>query len=924
MNTIVPGEDINMLTHTRSTTLRALWLAATFALAGCGGGGGSEDTSTPAPVPAPVPAPAPTTAYSLSGTISIAQTAAVDSDLNDINQSPYVFNDRPDLAQALTTPVLLNGTVNVKGTGPAGNNLVSGDADDYFRVNLVAGQVVELEFATDPTQSDVDLYLWSADGLRILGASYGTDSRFECVQVTTSGTYNVNVYAYKGASIYNLRVGAPGSGSACAERTAAATFNPGELMALARPVGGGTTAQTLAATRTLQQAAGIRSVGADQPGPHLLQLPSGAQARARGLAVLAGQAPADRSRALSANTSADTTTDTEPPEVLALKYAKRLRASGAYTYVQPNWVMQPTALLGNFPPNDRGYSYQRWHYEQINLPAAMARLTTLTNPPLQRPLVAVIDDGVVLNHPDIAPQLFSNGRTFASVNALGDNDSASGDNPQTPADQPIFHGTHVAGTIAAATFDDLGGAGVAPMAQILPLRVILPRGALTVDIVQAMLYAAGLPNRSGLTPARRADVINLSLGGDRSCDAAYLDAITRVRAAGVIVVAAAGNSGNATPVSTPANCAGAIAVGATNAQRQLTSYSQTGAQIAVAAPGGDTSQSTTGNGAPDGVYSDLATFDSAGRRQPSFGPLQGTSMATPHVVGVMALMRYLNLALTPAQVDTLLSQGALTDDLGAAGRDTRFGWGLINARKAVDAALASVGAPPPSSGGQVIASPTALDVGSFQSSATLTLQASSATAERVVSVVSDHPAVTVQATSVDTTTRLGTYTLTIDRSRYPTAGTYYPKLTVTLSPTRSFTVQLTVVKTASGGASTTANFGPVYVLLIDPSTGNAVTDVQATWSGGRYTWRVDGWTLPTVQVLAGGDLDNDNFVCQRGEPCGAYPLLSSNGDASVITLTGNRSDLNFEVAPLSGMSPQSLSASAPPAAPTGWRRAAVR
>ena len=915
-----------MTAHPKSRALRARWLAATvaaaFALAGCGGGGGGEDTSTPTPLPAPDPDPTPTTAFSLSGTISIAQTAAVDSDLNDVNQTPYVVNDFPVVAQALTTPVLLNGTVNVSGTGPAGNNFAPGDADDYFRVNLVAGQVVELEFATDPAQSDVDLYLWSADGQRILGASVGTDSRFECVQVTTSGTYHVNVYAYKGASIYNLRIGAPGSGSTCAERTTAATFNPGELMALARPVGGGTTARTLAATRTLQQAAGIQALGADQPGPHLLTLPTGNQARARGLAVLGGQADPGRTRALGA--SADTTAHAEPPELLALKYAKRLRSSGAYTYVQPNWVMQPTALLGNFPPNDRGYSYQRWHYEQINLPAAMARLTALTNPPSLRPLVAVIDDGVVLNHPDIAPQLFSSGRTFASVNTLGDSDSASGDNPQTPADQPIFHGTHVAGTIAAATFDDLGGAGVAPMAQILPLRVILPRGALTVDIVQAMLYAAGLPNRSGLTPARRADVINLSLGGDRGCDAAYLDTITRVRAAGVIVVAAAGNSGNATPVGTPANCAGAIAVGATNAQRQLTGYSQTGAQIAVAAPGGDTSQSTTGNGAPDGVYSDLATFDSAGRRQASFGPLQGTSMAAPHVAGVMALMRYLNPALTPAQIDTLLSQGALTDDLGTAGRDTRTGWGLVNARKAVDAALASVGTPPPSSGGQVIASPTALDVGSFQSSATLTLQASSATTERVVSVVSDHPAVTVQATSVDTTTRLGTYTLSIDRSRYPAAGTYYPKLTVTLSPTRSFTVQLTVVKTATGAASTTANFGPVYVLLIDPATGNAVTDVQATWSGGRYAWRVDGWTLPTVQVLAGGDLDNDNFVCQRGEPCGAYPLLSSNGDASVITLTGNRSDLNFEVAPLSGMSPQSLSATTPPAAPAGLRRAGTR
>ena len=104
-------------------------------------------------------------------------------------------------------------------------------------MDLVAGQVVELEFAADPGQSDVDLYLWSADGQRIVGASTGVDSRFECVQVTTSSTYFVDVYAHRGASIYNLRIGAPGTAGQCAERTTAVRFNPCELMALARSGG---------------------------------------------------------------------------------------------------------------------------------------------------------------------------------------------------------------------------------------------------------------------------------------------------------------------------------------------------------------------------------------------------------------------------------------------------------------------------------------------------------------------------------------------------------------------------------------------------------------------------------------------------------------------------------------------------------------
>ena len=847
----------------------------------------------------------PAQGYTLSGTLGLSENAAVDSDLNDVNQQPYAINDFPDDPQPMRTPVLLTGTVNEPLTGPDGNNYRVGDADDYFRVNLVAGQVVELEFAADPAQSDVDLYIARTDGTYI-GRSIGVDSRFECVRIRTSGTYLVNVYAYRGASIYNLRIGAPGSAGACSESTLAASFDPGQLMALPRLDAQGRPRAAGAAARA---AAGIAAEGADRAGPHLLRLPADASGRARALSVLAGRGAPDRARALAAGGAAAAAPAPAEAPIQALKLAKRLQAAGDHVYVQPNWISERTATWGEFPPNDRGYPYQRWHYEQINLPAAMGRITGLVTKPAQRPIVAVVDDGVVLDHPDLAPQLVSAGRAFVSTSAVGDGDAASGDVRAVPADQPVFHGTHVGGTIGAATYDNLGGAGVAPMAQILPVRVFPARGgAALVDIVQGMLYAAGLDNRSGTRPARRADVINLSLGGSRACDAAYQDAISRVRAAGVIVVAAAGNAGNAEPVGTPANCSGAIAVSATDAQRRLTAYSQTGATIAVAAPGGDTSRSTTGNGEPDGVFSDLATFDGAGRRQPSFGPMQGTSMATPHVAGVMALMRYVNPALTPAQVDTLLAQGSITDDLGTAGRDTFYGFGLINARKAVDAALASLGTPLPSPSGQVVAQPGSFDFGSFQSSATMELQATATTGETVASIASSDPAVTVQATRVDAATGLGLYAVQVDRSRWSAPGTYYPVITVRLQTGRTFTVQVTAVKTASGSVSTVADYGPVYVLLIDPDTGNTVTSVLATWSQGRYTWRATGWRKSSVMVLAGGDLDNDNYVCQRGEPCGAYPLLSTRGEGSVIRLAGDRADLNFEVTPLSGMSPQGMQA----------------
>ena len=895
------------------TALTSLFL--TVALAACGGGGGGGDGGSPPPPPPPPPPPA---TYNLSGTLAVAPTAAVDGDTNDVNQSPYVINDDLARAQALSAPVTLVGTVNVVNTGPQGRNFAPGDADDYFIADLVAGQVVELEFASDPAQADVDLYVFNG-AFTIGGASDGVDSRYECVRVATSGRYYINVYAFRNASIFNLRIGAPGSAGSCANVTAPLAAARGQLLAQARPQA----AQARARSVARLQAAGVRGAqleGAAAALPQLLQLPGSAALQTRARQTLAGEPVARALTAQAAESAA--AAPTEPETVRLQKLAKRLRGEGAFAYVQPNWIENRFATVGEFPPSDRGYSYQRWHYEQINLPAAMSRITQLATQPVQRPIVAVIDDGVVLDHPDLSPQLFSAGRSFISNTTAGDGNSATGDNPSRPADEPVFHGTHVAGTAGAATYDGIGGAGTAPMALILPLRVFPPdRGAAQVDVINAMLYAAGITNNSGTLPARRADVINLSLGGDRPCDAAYQDAVTRVRNAGVIVVAAAGNSGRndigqRAAVGSPANCTGVVAVSALDAQRQLARYSNTGAQIALAAPGGNTGASTTGNGAPDGVYSAVATFDANGTRQPSFGAMQGTSMASPHVAGVMALMRYVNKDLTVTQVDNLLAAGALSDEIGAAGRDIDFGFGVVNALKAVNAALGAAGTPPPPApAGSVQATPSSIDFGSFQTSATLTLALSAAGTETVSSVTSDNAAVTVTPTAIDNTTRLGTYTVAVNRAALPVGGSF-PRLTVTLSPARSFTVQLSVTKPVTGGGTAAGDVGPLYVLLINPDTGSVVRTVLATRSASGYTWASTAWPFAKVQITAGGDLNNDDIICQRGEPCGAFPVLAPGRDLTVVTLSGNRSDISFEVAPLSGISPQ--------AAPGGGDEAALQ
>lgn len=885
---------------------RGLVMAMATALMACGGGGGGGGDGgggdgggggTP-------------TSYTLSGTIAIAPTAAVDSDTNDVNQQGWVRNNDLASAQALTSPVLVVGTVNEPGAGPEGNNLGSGDEADIYQLELVAGQVVELEFAEDPTEGDIDLYVVDPER-NIFGVSNGQRSRFECVTISTPGTYYVSVEAYSGSSIYSLRIGAPGSAPSCTNRTQSLTsVVPGEVLATPHRSAG-------ARERAAAAASGLETLGTlAATGLQRLRVPAEAAQRQSGLerAQAAGGGSATAS-ARSAQDPFAQLADAGAREALStLRYAKSLQSSGAWRAVGPNWRMAGLALVGTYPPNDRLYSYQRWHYESINLPAAMERISGLASQPAQRPLVAVVDSGVVLDHPDLAPQLISAGRSFLD-NGARYTDSADDGTPQSA--NPSFHGTHVAGTVGASTFDGVGGAGVAPMAQILPVRVLGDDGKGSLyDILQGVLYSAGLANEGG-TPPRKADVINLSLGGDRSCDPGEQEVYDQVRAAGVIVVAAAGNSGHndidvRADVGAPANCNHVIAVSAVDATQNLTWYSNTGSAIDVAAPGGDTAQSTTGNGSPDGIYSDVANFDAGGQRQPSFGPMQGTSMASPHVAGVAALMRYVNPAITPEEIDTLIAAGRITTGIG--GSEIDFGAGLIDARKAVDEALALAGGGGAPVEGVIVASPSSLDFGAVRSSVEVDLRATAATGETVVSVVADTPALSVAAGAVDAGGR-GRYTVAVDRAALSGAGPFYQSLTVTLSSGRSFSVPVTI-SMPSTATNAGASYGPLYVLVLDAETEEPLHQATTHPVNGRYTWRIEGVTSSRVAVIAGGDLDNDDILCQRGEPCGGYPVFGTGGGITVLEPTGDLADLDFEVAPRSGISAQSVGTSVP----TGYRK----
>ncbi len=322
-------------------------------------------------------------------------------------------------------------------------------------------------------------------------------------------------------------------------------------------------------------------------------------------------------------------------------------------------------------PDDTYYGYQ-WHYRQIGLPAAWEITTGSSDV-----IVAVIDTGQT-NHPDLAGRQIAGYDMISIPSVAGDGDGVDAD-PTDVGDGGSsgfnsWHGTHVAGTIGAATNNGKGVAGIAWGARIMHVRALGIGGGTVFDIANAVRYAARLSNNSGVLPANRADIVNMSLAGP-GFSTAMRDACDAAKAAGVVLVAAAGNESSSAP-SYPAAYSSVISVVAVDATKQLAPYSNFGPTVDIAAPGGNLNADVTGDGYADGVLSTLWD-DSTFPMTPIYAFYQGTSMASPHVAGVAALLLSVAPTLTPDQVRIALEQSA--EDLGAMGRDDTFGWGLLNA-----------------------------------------------------------------------------------------------------------------------------------------------------------------------------------------------------------------------------------------------------
>jgi thermitase len=275
-------------------------------------------------------------------------------------------------------------------------------------------------------------------------------------------------------------------------------------------------------------------------------------------------------------------------------------------------------------------------------------------------IIAIVDTGVDLTHPDLAPKLVAGTNT---VDATGDAHDTEG------------HGTNCAG-IAASLKDDKGGIiGMAPGAKIMPVKVLGEGGSGSdASVAEGIIWAAD----------HGANVISLSLGGAGASQTGG-DAIKHALAKGCTVVAAMGNNGTGQK-SFPAAYPGVIAVGATDINDAITSFSQFGSWISVSAPGYSIlSTFPTYHVAEMDSYAQEKDFwETHGMRATqTYGYLTGTSQATPGVSGLAALVKAANPTLTPDQVKSRIEAASAHPVAMAGAFDVHFGHGRIDALKAI-------------------------------------------------------------------------------------------------------------------------------------------------------------------------------------------------------------------------------------------------
>lgn len=809
------------------------------ALSGCGGSSGST-----------APTPANT---ALSGTIDIETGTRVDADDADtlaLSASPLRS------PQLLPQEFILAGYVSDPGlSGLPGNNYPA-DPVDTFSMNLREGQSVYLQsFSTSQGLSPLTLSLLS--GSRVI-ETVSTNSQPEPIRVSlpdteVAGTYTVQVDA-AGADpmLYILSSAVADSAQATLFEWPDHDFVDAEAIVVFKRDTGQVSMRSAISQEAMEPKEELA------PGVWLVK------------------APLQTARSQKAQLKGST-----------LEWIRTLKKRPEIASATPNYKMRAMQTPLDEPLYNSHSVGQQWHYELLNAPIAWQ----IAGSGGVGVTVAVMDTGLYGAPGNWHSELNANvidGWDFVSEEF--DNDGVLGpdSNPSDPGNavgSSVFHGTHVAGTVAAAV-NGVGGAGVAYKSSLLPVRVLGEGGTgSSADLLEALRWVAGPLDGEPL-----AEIVNLSLGGLPFLKPLQ-DAISYGASRGIVFVAAAGNSAS-TLASYPAAFDKVFAVSAVDGAGVLSSYSNYGNWIDMAAPGGDASRDGNADGRSDLVSSTSAALIN-GTVQETYIGLQGTSMAAPHVSAVFALMKSLNPALDYEQLNDMLKIGKLTCGSETCPKSAELGWGLLDAGKsALAASTATVS-------DFLTASPSIVSLsteGELSASVSLNVYGSDPGDIIIESVAVAAPWLRLDSApaSEDSGTDFN-IRVTLLPEALEAGISERTAIVIEYRSDEFRRLEIPVI-----GQQVTdqqaRDAGRHFVLLVDPEPdGDFYTTVAQTSSvaeNGQYQFSFlpDDGVAPKMLkevppgdyiLVAGSDLDNDGLICHAGEACAEYPVAGLREEITI-------------------------------------------